>query len=371
MTKRKRESVGSVVFDKRSLTWHYIWWEDGRRRSKRIGTKAEFRSKAAAKKAAVPLMAEMQRHDEVAKLSHITVRELVRFYREERMPDQFSTKLGYDSWLNNHILPKWGDYAITGLQARPVELWLSTLALSPKSKVHIRGLLRVLWDYAMFRRDIPTQRNPIELVTIKGATKRSRAPRSLTVQEFQKFRSELEEPARTIALVCVCLGLRISECLALKWSDVDWLNGNLLVERGIVRQRVGRVKTKESQKLISISDEMMRVLKTWKQSTQFSSPEDWIFASPLKLGRLPLSYPWVWKTFQCVAIKAGIGKLGTHTMRHTYRSWLDALGTSVAVQQKLMRHSDVRTTMNVYGDVVTDEMKTANSKIAGLALNGL
>src|SRR5581483_1763910 len=115
MTKRKRESVGSVVFDKRSLTWHYIWWEDGRRRSKRIGTKAEFRSKAAAKKAAVPLMAEMQRHDEVAKLSHITVRELVRFYREERMPDQFSTKLGYDSWLNNHILPKWGDYAITGL----------------------------------------------------------------------------------------------------------------------------------------------------------------------------------------------------------------------------------------------------------------
>ena len=60
----------------------------------------------------------------------------------------------------------------------------------------------------------------------------------------------------------------------------------------------------------------------------------------------------------------------THTMRHTYRSWLDAVGTSVAVQQKLMRHADIRTTMNVYGDVGTDEMSTAHSKVVALALNG-
>jgi integrase len=44
------------------------------------------------------------------------------------------------------------------------------------------------------------------------------------------------------------------------------------------------------------------------------------------------------------------------------------VGTTVAVQQKLMRHADIRTTMNVYGDVVTDEMSQAASKVAGLAL---
>jgi integrase len=49
-------------------------------------------------------------------------------------------------------------------------------------------------------------------------------------------------------------------------------------------------------------------------------------------------------------------------MRHTYRSWLDAVGTPIAVQQKLMRHADIRTTMNVYGDIVTDEMEQALSK---------
>jgi integrase len=68
--------------------------------------------------------------------------------------------------------------------------------------------------------------------------------------------------------------------------------------------------------------------------------------------------------------RSGIGKLGTHSMRHTYRSWLDAVGTPIAVQQKLMRHADIRTTMNVYGDIVTDEMSVASGKVAGLALNG-
>jgi len=47
---------------------------------------------------------------------------------------------------------------------------------------------------------------------------------------------------------------------------------------------------------------------------------------------------------------------------------LDAVGTPIAVQQKLMRHSDIRTTMNLYGDVVTDEMAQAHSKVVGLAL---
>jgi len=34
-----------------------------------------------------------------------------------------------------------------------------------------------------------------------------------------------------------------------------------------------------------------------------------------------------------------------------------------------MRHADIRTTMNLYGDVVTDEMAQANSKVARMALS--
>jgi integrase len=110
------------------------------------------------------------------------------------------------------------------------------------------------------------------------------------------------------------------------------------------------------------------VLKAWRQARQFSSDEDWVFASPARLGRQPWSYDQVWRSFLSAAAAAGIGKLGTHSTRHTYRSWLDAAGTTVAVQQKLMRHGDIRTTMNVYGDVVTNEMQEAHSKVVQMAL---
>ena len=45
------------------------------------------------------------------------------------------------------------------------------------------------------------------------------------------------------------------------------------------------------------------------------------------------------------------------------------IGTPVGVQQKLTRHSDIRTTMNIYGDAATADMREAHDKIVGLALN--
>jgi integrase len=255
------------------------------------------------------------------------------------------------------------------LKARPVEQWLESLKLSPKSRSHVRGLLHKLWDFAMWSEVVPVQVNPMSLVTVRGSSKRQQKPRSLTVEEFRKFVGLLGEPFRTIALIGVCFGLRMSECLALKWSDVDWLSGKLSIERGIVRQRVDDVKTVYSERDMSIDAEMIGVLKAWRQSTQFASQDDWMFASPVKLGRQPWSYDQVWRSFLRAAESAGIGKVGTHTMRHTYRSWLDAVGTPIAVQQKLMRHSDIRTTMNTYGDVVTDEMSQAHSKVVRMALS--
>jgi integrase len=180
----------------------------------------------------------------------------------------------------------------------------------------------------------------------------------------------MPEPFRTMALLCCCLGLRISECLALKWSDVDWLNGKLRVERGIVCQRVDDVKTSESRKQLVIASELLVALQRWRQAATCSGPVDWMFASPAQLGKLPWSYDQVWRVYQKAAKAAGIGGLGTHALRHTFRTWLDSVGTPVGVQQKLMRHADIRTTMNVYGDVVTADMAEAHGKIVGLALNG-
>jgi hypothetical protein len=93
---------------------------------------------------------------------------------------------------------------------------------------------------------------------------------SATIEAFQRQINHLygRDPLR--ARVCVCFGLRISECLALRWSDVDWLNGKLRVERAIVRQKVDDVKTVYSGKLMSVDADMLAVLKPCRQSTQFS-----------------------------------------------------------------------------------------------------
>ena len=286
------------------------------------------------------------------------------------MPTRYSTRRSYNASLSNHIIPKFGQCAISDVQARPAELWLESLSLTPRSRAAVRGLLRILWDYAMWSNSVPTQRNPMELVTIKGASKRTSKPRSLTVEEFQRFVQHLGEPFHTVSLVCVCFGLRISEALALRWSDLDWLNGTLSVQRGIVRQRVDDVKTETSHKAITVTGTMLAALKTWRQTTQFSAQEDWIFASPAQTGRLPWSADSVNDAYKKAASAAKVEHVSSHSMRHTYRSWLDAVGTPIAVQQKLMRHADIRTTMNTYGDVVTDEMSRAASKVAGLALNG-
>jgi hypothetical protein len=52
----------------------------------------------------------------------------------------------------------------------------------------------------------------------------------------------------------------------------------------------------------------------------------------------------------------------------TYRSWLDSVGTSMGVQQKLMRHAQIATTMNVYGNSMMESKREANRKVVRMAL---
>src|ERR1017187_1803465 len=152
----------------------------GKRRSRKIGTMNQFPTKASAWRAAKPLRDAIENQISINNITP-TLTKLVEQYRAEKMPKRVMTRQGYNTWLNHYIVPRWGNCILQELQARPLDLWLQSLNLAPKSKVHIRGLVRVLWDFAMWRGDVPLQRNPMELVRIKGASKRIRQPRSLTV----------------------------------------------------------------------------------------------------------------------------------------------------------------------------------------------
>ena len=55
-------------------------------------------------------------------------------------------------------------------------------------------------------------------------------------------------------------------------------------------------------------------------------------------------------------------------LRRTYRTLIDDIGTPLGVQQRLMRHADIKTTMNIYGSAFRRPERRANSRVADLVL---
>src|ERR1700732_208088 len=107
---------------------------------------------------------------------------------------------------------------------------------------------------------------------------------------------------QTMALVCISFGLRISECLALKWFDVDWLNAKLSVERGIVRQIVGDVKTEYSGRAMSIDPQCSRSSKSGDR--RLNSPAT-------AIGVLPVPSSWA----ACLGPILGCGRSSPERQR--------------------------------------------------------
>ena len=104
------------------------------------------------------------------------------------MPKRYSTSRSYKSWLDNLYPPAMGRTSpITNLKPRPVEQWLDSLELSPRSKGFIRSLVHAIWDYAMWSDTVPTQANPARLVRVADVSKRKRQPHPLTMSAVSDF----------------------------------------------------------------------------------------------------------------------------------------------------------------------------------------
>src|ERR1700744_4955173 len=85
-SRAQRHTNGSVRYDKRRKTWNYLWYEGPVRRSRRIGTKQDFPTKAAAWKAVERLEVSSAKPQ-----SGDTVRSVIALYETERMPSRHST----------------------------------------------------------------------------------------------------------------------------------------------------------------------------------------------------------------------------------------------------------------------------------------
>jgi integrase len=99
--------------------------------------------------------------------------------------------------------------------------------------------------------------------------------------------------------------------------------------------------------------------------TQWHSKQEhdygWVF--PGKRGTPYSDATILAKVIKPTAKRLGIGLIGWHTFRHSYRTWLSSQQVDLGRTKDLMRHTDIATTMNVYGAPVSEEMREANALV--------
>ena len=374
--KRMRYQEGSLrIYERKKgdQAWEYRWYEtqlDGtrRRRSCYIGTQTEYSTEAAAKKAVVALRANINSETTRGQLDAISFETLTQHYRERELSESsgktFKTRTVNEGYIERWITPRWSSYRLKDVKSVVVEEWLRSLPLANGSKAKIRNLMHAIFNHAI--RWEWHDRNPISMV--RQSAKRQRVPTVLNIEQIIALLEHLKDPGKTAVLLDILTGLRVSELLALKWSDVDFEDLEISVTRSIADQHVGPCKTEASQKPVPLDPELAEALLMWRRKSPYPLDEDWVFASPASSGKLPYWSFSIFRTYIKPALKeAGItGKIGWHTFRHSFATIPKAHGEDVKTVQELMRHANSSVTLNLYAQAVTGIKRNAQSKVARL-----
>jgi integrase len=192
--------------------------------------------------------------------------------------------------LNKHILPQWQYTPLAEVRPMFVQDWLDRVTLAPKTKGKIKALMHRLFEKAMFWELIPVGRNPMALVEIPGASKRRKKPIILTVEQYFAVLGLFPEPYRTMVVVAQCLGLRVSEILALQWRDINFGELTMQVTRGVVDGVVEAVKTEYSEDDLPLDPDLatVRLDESSAWATSVGTPS----ATRIAPGSIRLALRW-------------------------------------------------------------------------------
>jgi integrase len=159
--------------------------------------------------------------------------------------------------------------------------------------------------------------------------------------------------------------------IALTWADVNAITLEVTVLRSCVRNRFGDGKTTASLRPVPLHPLVLDSLMEWKQESFYKADGDFVFASTRFNGKKPLAPDNLLKRYIRPALKrAGIvGKvIGWHNFRHSLATNLRAMGVDVKVAQELLRHANVRTTLDIYTRAVSPQKREANAKVVEMML---
>jgi integrase len=377
MFKRMRYQQGCVARERRSNgpdVWIFRWRElnpNGLRINRKVvvGTVEQYAVRAAAQKAADALRIHVNKETPRSILQPLTCEQLIAHYVERELAEgnhrkAYSTKAGYKCYLDNWVLPRWRSYRLSEVRTVVVEEWLAKLPYTAGTKAKIRNIMSALFNHAI--RYEWLERNPISLV--RQSAKRERIPEVLDVEEIGALLAELKHPYKIMVFLAAATGLRASELLGLKWQDFNFESLEISLNRAVVHQVVGELKTEASQKPIPLDPELARELLAWRYLSPFNQRADWVFASPEMQGRQPYWPENLLRRYiRPAAERCGIHKkIGWHTFRHSYASQLKANGEDVKVVQESLRHANSRITLDTYTQASTPAKRRAQTKVVGM-----
>lgn len=149
-----------------------------------------------------------------------------------------------------------------------------------------------------------------------------------------------------IATLLIETGLRASELLSIRWSDVDLGAREIYV----------RSAKYGEERVVFIGDLSKRALEAWKENA--SGSDDRV---------VPITYTALYKRLKKLALRAGIDprRVRPHVLRHTFATEALKKGLPLPALQRILGHKDIKTTQ-VYLHMVKDDIKNMYLKIYSL-----
>jgi integrase len=288
-------------------------------------------------------------------------------------PKSHTTIAGYKRILKNRCIDRWGKRIALSLEPLEIEQWLKALKrdedLENPTLDKIRRVMNLVFKHGQRYGLIPRtqESNPMRFVRCKTTSDYAMI---LTPQQAFDVLMLLEEPERTLTLLASATGLRISECLGLQWLDVDFELSQIHVRRTWTCGEVGLPKSKASKAPVPLHPLLGEFMLAWKNKTPYAQSGNWVFASFRCKGKQPrVANMLVEDHLRPAAVKAGVLKegekvrFGFHNLRHSLASFLVRTKTDPKTVQALLRHSDVKTTLQLYAHSISADRMTAQGQV--------
>lgn len=307
----------------------------------------------------------------VAQFSHepganMLVRDyLDRWLKEIRPNIKASTFTIYRRIVNNQIMSKFGDLALTQISWLDVRNWLAEKDASAKTKGNILSVLRTAFDDAV--EDELLDVNPLagKKMRRKGDTR----PKKDEIDPFSADeRATIVETAkgqeRNFIQFAFWTGLRISELCALDWGDVDWRGKRIFVQRALTEHSIEAEtpKTAAGKRYIKLLPAALAALKAQKDHTFLAGEE--IFQNPRTAKRWSGDKVIRDRMWKRILLRAGVRYRYPYQMRHTYASMMLQAGESVMWVAQQMGHRDWTFTARTYSRWVSLDAPEAGSLAA-------